>query len=58
MVLKMYEDSLRNLRTLEPTSMAGCRGFNKELVTAFFDKYELILDEGQLIDEKITSWTR
>lgn len=55
---KWYYTFMKNhpeisLRTPEPTSMARCKGFNKETVMAFFNKYESILDEGQFTAEKI-----
>lgn len=42
-----------SLRTPEATSMARCKGFNKENVMAFFDKYKSILDMGQFTVDKI-----
>lgn len=41
------------LRTPEPTSMARCKGFNKETVMSFFDKYEALLDEGKFAGHQI-----
>ncbi|CAH2096960.1 unnamed protein product [Euphydryas editha] len=42
-----------SLRTPEATSVARCKGFNKETVMAFFDKYESLLDMGQFTADKI-----
>lgn len=55
---KWYYKFIKNhpeisLRSPEATSMARCKGFNKETVMAFFDKYESILDEGQFTADKI-----
>lgn len=49
---KWYYKFMKNhpeiaLRMPEPTSMARCKGFNKNIVSEFFDKYEKILDDFQ-----------
>lgn len=55
---KWYYTFMKNhpeisLRTPEATSMARCKGFNKETAMAFFDKYESFLDMGQFTADKI-----
>ncbi|CAH2087173.1 unnamed protein product [Euphydryas editha] len=55
---KWYYTFMKNhpeisLRTPEATSVARCKGFNKETVMAFFDKYESLLDMSQFTADKI-----
>lgn len=42
-----------SLRMPESTSMARCRGFNKQRVMDFFDKYEDILDKEKLLPNQV-----
>lgn len=55
---KWYYNFMKNhpeisLRTPEPTSMARCQGFTKEIVNEFFDKYESIIDNGKFTAQQI-----
>ncbi|XP_063925276.1 uncharacterized protein LOC135139105 [Zophobas morio] len=49
----MKEHPTLSLRAPEPTSMARSKGFNKERVNQFFDKYEEILDKYKFVDHQI-----
>ncbi|KAK2577099.1 hypothetical protein KPH14_006266 [Odynerus spinipes] len=57
-VWKWYYKFLKNhpeisLRIPESTSMSRCKGFNKKTVMEFFDKYEVLLDEGKFSAQQI-----
>ncbi|XP_011860377.1 PREDICTED: tigger transposable element-derived protein 6-like, partial [Vollenhovia emeryi] len=49
----MKEHPTLSLRVPEPTSMARSKGFNKERVNEFFDKYEEILDRYKFAAHQI-----
>ncbi|KAJ3661740.1 hypothetical protein Zmor_006127 [Zophobas morio] len=49
----MKEHPTLSLRAPEPTSMARSKGFNKERVNEFFDKYEEILDKYKFVAHQI-----
>ncbi|XP_025829080.1 uncharacterized protein LOC112904074 [Agrilus planipennis] len=49
----MKEHPILSLRVPEPTSMARSKGFNKERVNEFFDKYEGILEQHKFTADKV-----
>lgn len=49
----MKEHPILSLRVPEPTSMARRKGFNKERVNEFFDKYEEILEKSKFTADKV-----
>lgn len=44
-----------SLRTPEATSAARSRGFNRQIVTKFFDIYEMLMDKHQFLPQNIYS---